>query len=918
MVNRPRVRLVHMLPEVPEYQERPQIEQLREFWRSDTLRIAALVGIGGTGKTALVRRFLEELPGSAIVNPKVAKRADLSPPDGLFVWSFYSAPYVEEFFTEAFKFIRSCAPANVTLPELEEPRRATVFMVEEALRKVPMRFLFVLDGLEKVQSEGREGEEVGSLIDFPLKQFLTRIAEGCGNTKLLITSRYPLPDLERYRELFKDEMTLREHSPSFESIEDLDRLEPYEDPGLECEIDPAVDLLRALGVRGSDTELKQIADRFDRHALTVDLVGRWMKEFADGEATRVDEIPPLEEAARGLKGQGEEAEKISCHMERILRAFRERLSPGEVALLECLSVLRVPMPAKFLMHVFRHAPANTIDAVASLTDEQLLDAFRRLSLLGLIYRELDSRNIEWFGMHPVVRERFYTGLRYASELHYTIGDFLATITHQFQDRGTDNFSDLLLLDELIYHTVRSGQPRTAFFIYWTRTLRYPKLGRKLGAFFVGLKMLQTFDELPSLLNNESEKLGDKELGHLANEQGLFAQNVGRLREAAQLFSEAILRAKRAHDWQNVCIILQSLVTVWLALGLLNKACETAGESLSVAETLSDDKKREASLALRGAANAYKGHVEEAYSDFGAAENYEEPHTFGVLDDPGIRTLPGWLGVYHAWLLFRLGLVREAILKLHANGIISGELGENHALARVSLLLAEIHVASGYLTAALKPLQSGLNWGLSRGDLETFIWGQLVRARMSLAKGDFGKACQALHDGLVNARECGYGLYWIDLQVAKGQWELACGRQLREGRELPPELEIWTPQRWFERAEASALRALNGQLKDSGDPAPQPDLPENQLAMLGARHPECGYAWGEGDALHLLGEVWFELAQCIGPDGHDSGGRSCEQLLEKACRAAEEALALRKRIQDPKAKETRDLLRRIQECENDSR
>ena len=113
-------------------------------------------------------------------------------------------------------------------------------------------------------------------------------------------------------------------------------------------------------------------------------------------------------------------------------------------------------------------------------------------------------------------------------------------------------------------------------------------------------------------------------------------------------------------------------------------------------------------------------------------------------------------------------------------------------------------------------------------------------------------------------------------------------------------------------------ALNGQLKNSDEPAPQPDLPEDQLVMLGARHPECGYAWGEGDALHILAEARFELAQCIGPEGHDSEGRSYEQLLEEARQAAGEALALRKRIQDPKAKETWDLLRRIQECENDSR
>jgi len=69
--------------------------------------------------------------------------------------------------------------------------------------------------------------------------------------------------------------------------------------------------------------------------------------------------------------------------------------------------------------------------------------------------------------------------------------------------------------------------------------------------------------------------------------------------------------------------------------------------------------------------------------------------------------------------------------------------------------------------------------------------------------------------------------------------------------------------------------------------------------------------GERGALHLLGEALLALAQCIGPNGHDSKGLSYQQLLQEACQAAEEALALRQRIQDPKAKETRDLLSKIQ-------
>src|SRR5262249_53667002 len=105
-----------------------------------------------------------------------------------------------------------------------------------------------------------------------------------------------------------------------------------------------------------------------------------------------------------------------------------------------------------------------------------------------------------------------------------------------------------------------------------------------------------------------------------------------------------------------------------------------------------------------------------------------------------------------------------------------------------------------------------------------------------------------------------------------------------------ELELWTPAQWFERAAASARRPLNGQQKENNKPSSRPNPPEEELAMLGARHPECGYVWGEGDALHLLGEVLQE-------QDHEAEARATFQ----------ECLALRERIRDYQAAKLRTQL-----------
>jgi hypothetical protein len=927
MVKCPRVHLVHTLPEVPEYQERPQIEELREFWRNDTLRIAALIGIGGAGKTALVRRFLEELPGSTIVSPRVAKRADLPPPEGLFVWSFYSAPYVEEFFTEAFKLVRSCASANVTLPELEEPRRATVFMIEEALRKVPLRFLFVLDGLEKLQSEGSDGTEVGSLTDFPLKQFLTRIAEGCGNTKVLITSRYPLPDLRRYTEPFRDEVTARKHPPSFKSIENLDRLEPYKDPSSQRETDPAVGLLRALGVRGSDAKLEQIANEFDRHALTLELVGRWLKEFADGEAARANEIPLLYEATIALKGRGGEAARTASHMERILRAFRKRLQPEEMTLLECLSVLRAPVTIDVLLEISLGANKNVARPLPNWTHDLLASMLRHLCSLRLIYSERDAEGAERYAIHPLVREHFYRTLANASVIHEEIRkclgrraaipdreavshraweDWLGNTFYPFkvnrQNLPVNNQAldtrTLDMLEEFLFHSLQSGKGEEALGFFQVCMLEH--LFRNAGEYTRAERICRLFGtpDDPSMLRAD---LPGSARARFTNDRGLLLMRLGMLDKAAHCFACSIALRVSEGNWRAASSGFMNLCDCYLLLGRLRRAHDAAQKSLQLG-----------GVGLGHLTYSYQARVLGLMGyPVSALQNFEFAKRQQNILEGDRDPLYSIRGVHHAMLLARLDLLDHSLLINTRNKEISLETDRRGDLARCDMAAAEIVLRLGDADGARQSLSAAQDWAVKTGDQEVLIWSYLVQAKLALRANNLDDARWAIHHGLRNACECGYGLYWIDLQIAKGQWQLACGRHLQKGEELPPELEIWTPQQWFEWAEASALRALNGQLKDNGEPASSADLPEEQLAMLGARHPECGYAWGEGDALHLLGEALLTLAQSVGPGGHDTKGRSYEELLRKAFEAAQETLSLRSRIQDPNANETGCLIKRIE-------
>lgn len=83
--------VAHRLLCARDWQDWPQLDELCAWWRSGAGGVCALVGIGDAGKTAIADRFVRSLP-DAVPSPDVAADESLTPPCGLFVFSFYDAP----------------------------------------------------------------------------------------------------------------------------------------------------------------------------------------------------------------------------------------------------------------------------------------------------------------------------------------------------------------------------------------------------------------------------------------------------------------------------------------------------------------------------------------------------------------------------------------------------------------------------------------------------------------------------------------------------------------------------------------------------------------------------------------------------------------------------------------------------------
>jgi hypothetical protein len=288
-----------------------ELDQLRLAWAGGAGGVVALVGLGGAGKTSLAARFLDPL---LALGPGRPDR-----PEGIFVWSFYQEPDAARFLDEAHRYF-----AGEDTPARPARGAALLHLLREALERGGPHLL-VLDGLERVQQQGEPGSsDLGRVEDPLLRGLLSRIAEGAGRATALVTSRFPLTDLEPYRG----------RGYRLIEVEGLDN-------------EAAIDLLRRRGVVGDDPALAELVRAYGAHALTLDHLGGLIGQFLGGDPRRAPEAPTLTSPAD---------DRQALRLARLLRAYEEHLPAAEMALLCRLCLLRNSVREEELLRLFLTAP----------------------------------------------------------------------------------------------------------------------------------------------------------------------------------------------------------------------------------------------------------------------------------------------------------------------------------------------------------------------------------------------------------------------------------------------------------------------------------------------------------------------------------------------------------------------------------
>lgn len=718
-----------------------ELEKVGDFIDRDDAFVLAISGIGGSGKTAIVREFLdrEEL----LTRPAGAESTRL-----VFAWSFYDFPSTSDFLRAAVD--------RFSVNRVGEAA-ATVDRLLDAIIGTQGLVILVLDGMEKMQAPGNSGFAArGSVEDPAMRQFLLAIADGeVRNCRVIITTRFPMTDFAARRASGYLELP----------IDDLGR-------------SAAIDLLERIGVANPVEALER---GYGQHALTLDLLGRFVRVFFDGRVPPIDVLPSIRSS-----GGMPDIDKQASRLLRVLSAYSGYLSSIEAELIRWVSLFRRPVKMAFLSELMQlRSSGEGESAGMNINQQSLRVAVRRLENLRLIWLDTSQAKNWSVTSHPAVRDYFYSTIGDASRLHETVETGLLSLVDR-PGRGSDVGSvELDLIEELMYHTMMLGRSEDAFQIYRER-LGYLRLGWQSGDHARGVNVLSMVTN--GRVGSTDLRWSPDQTARVTIDYALYLKNLGALDEASDVLLSISDDVRRESGLEplpraDVALALQNLSAVLLLQGQLPRAEAVARDGLELALALGDQRLEHDSRVRLGTALSLLGEAEEAESELRRAMELPLDADLVVRDVASVR-----LGS----LLRRTSRLEEA-LEITASGrrAIAGR-DYGIIVARLDIVEADVLVDLGRLGDASPLVERVRSWVTHGADIEMTIAANLTQARLFRSAGDPDAAILQSDRAIRLARRHGYLLYLYDSLIVRGFAGLDAGdsfsasesaREVLEGSEF---------------------------------------------------------------------------------------------------------------------------------------
>jgi predicted ATPase len=331
-------------------------------WTNQQVNVVTIVAWAGIGKSTLVNHWLRRIAAEHY------RSAEL-----IFGWSFYrqgsnrDTSSADEFLDAALAWFGD-----------SDPRLGTAWEKGERLAKLvaERRTLLVLDGLEPLQNP--PGSQEGRLREPSLQALLRELA--AFNTGLcVITTRMPIADIAN-------------HEGTSAPRRDLEHLSS----------EAGSKLLRALGVKGRDSELRTASEEFSGHCLALTLLGSYLSDAYSGDIRCRKEVS--ERLAHDVR-QG-------AHARKVMESYQAWFGEGpELSVLRLLGLFDRPADQKTLAALLK-SPAipGLTESLTDLSSTEWRITLAKLRRARLLAGE-DPHDPGYLDTHPLVREYFGEQLR---------------------------------------------------------------------------------------------------------------------------------------------------------------------------------------------------------------------------------------------------------------------------------------------------------------------------------------------------------------------------------------------------------------------------------------------------------------------------------------------------------------------------
>jgi len=623
-----------------------EMEMLRDAWRGGKVNAVVLHALGGAGKSALLRAF---------VNERLAAGGDGA--ERIYGWSAYSLSTSEQGRADADGFItKALGDFGYDGPSLRDPvarARALARLIQRE------RVLLLLDGLEPLQDP--PGVNKGRFKDKGLAA-LTKTLAAMNPGLVVLTSRQEVPELEGFGNDLVIHHALEKLSES-----------------------AGADLLVELGVTGRQRDLEDAVRELDGHALCVTVLGTFLAEVCGGdvklrnrfkfgniiltpeEQRSTDKtLIPAKRAAKVMAGYLEQFGKLA-------KANRAGQGGPERALLSLLGLFDRPADGAAVDMLLAERILGLTDALfveptskrwfgvftrtefRNLTPgeraSRLREAKSRLRKLRLLAKE-DPKDRGSLDAHPMVRAYFgklleQAALRSAQIAHDRLYHHYASVAPDLPD----TLEEMQPLFHAIGHGVKAGRVQEAYDEILHRRIRRKYqfyLTNTVGAF--GAELAASSDFFDKLWTEPRSVLQLTARSQLLNLAAHDLTALGRFREAVASSEAHLALHVSGANWRLAASAGGVLSNALLSLGEVERAVEKAQQAVRLADDSNDSNQRWLRRAELARAVAAWGQIDHASTLFAEAENLRTSSTM----------LTSYAGYHYGDLLLARGKPEKAL------------------------------------------------------------------------------------------------------------------------------------------------------------------------------------------------------------------------------------------------------------------